>query len=169
MFTIRKAGVDDAALLSEMGYASYCHHFAHLWHEKNELQAFLRQEYSVTALQQSLQEEESCWFIAGDPSPVGFAKVSWHRAIDGESLAGTLLHKLYFLPGKTGQGYGEALFAEVVRMAQSRGETFFWLEVLDANPHAHRFYLRQGLTPIKETLFCTPSQQSTLHILGKPL
>ncbi len=33
MLTIQKAYPDDAALLSEMGYASYAHHFAHLWHE----------------------------------------------------------------------------------------------------------------------------------------
>lgn len=167
MITIRKAHLDDAALLSQMGYSSYTHHFAHLWHEHNELQAFLFQEYSLPALQAELQSNASCWFIAEDTDPVGFAKVSWHCPVDENGPAGTLLHKLYLLPGETGKGYGEALFAEIVRMAQCRGETFFWLEVLDANPQAYRFYTRQGLTPIKETIFSTPSQQSTLHILGK--
>lgn len=169
MLTLRKASVEDAALLSEMGFASYRHHFAHLWRKQDELQAFLQQEYAVPALQQSLQDEKSGWFIAGDPSPVGFAKVSWHRTADGDGPTGTLLHKLYFLPGKTGQGYGETLLTEIARVAKQRGETYLWLEVLDANPHAQRFYLRQGFTHLKETLFCTPSQQSTLHILGKPL
>lgn len=169
MLTIRKARPDDAALLSEMGYASYTHHFAHLWLDPLELQAFLHQEYSLAALQQSLQNGESCWFIAQNPEPVGFAKVSWHNAIEPDGPAGTLLHKLYLLPGKTGTGYGQQLFADIVRRAQNHGATFFWLEVLDANPQAYRFYSRQGLTHIKDILFSTPSQQSTLHILGKPI
>lgn len=169
MMTIRKAGIGDAALLSEMGYASYTHHFAHLWQEKSELEAFLRQEYAVPSLQQSLQSEAGAWFIVDDPEAVGFAKVTWHCAIADDGPAGTLLHKLYLLPGKTGKGYGEHLINEIAREAQRRGETFFWLEVLDANPHAQRFYQRQGFTFIKSTLFRTPSQQSTLHIFGKTL
>lgn len=169
MLTIRKAGPDDAALLSEMGYASYSHHFAHLWHQQHELQAFLQQEYSLNTLQQSLQSDVSDWFIAQDHAPVGFAKVSWHCTGEGDSLAGTLLHKLYLLPGKTGKGYGDQMIAEIERRAKSRGETFFWLEVLDANPQAYRFYLRQGFTHLKDTVFSTPSQQSLLHILGKSI
>ncbi|NDO80030.1 N-acetyltransferase [Citrobacter sp. NCU1] len=167
MITVRKAHLDDAALLSQMGYSSYTHHFAHLWHDHAELQTFLFQEYSLSALQKELQSKNRCWFIADDTVPVGFAKVSWHRAVDENGPTGTLLHKLYLLPGETGKGYGELLFAEIVRMAQCRGETFFWLEVLDANPQAYRFYTRQGLTLIKDTIFSTPTQQSTLHILGK--
>lgn len=167
MITVRKAHLDDAALLSQMGYSSYTHHFAHLWHEHNELQAFLFQEYSLPALQKELQNKTSCWFIAEDTDLVGFAKVSWRSALDEDGPTGTLLHKLYLLPGETGKGYGETLLAEIVRMAQYRGETFFWLEVLDANPRAYRFYTRQGLTHIKDTTFSTSTQQSTLHILGK--
>lgn len=169
MLTIRKAEIADAALLSEMGYASYRHHFAPLWREPAELEDFLTQEYSVPALQQSLQSTTGNWFIAEDVAPVGFAKVSWHRAVDEQGPAGTLLHKLYLLPGETRKGYGEQLLAEVERLAQLRGERFIWLEVLDANPNAQRFYLRQGFTHLKDTQFSTASQQSTLHILGKPL
>ncbi|WP_342322658.1 GNAT family N-acetyltransferase [Kosakonia sp. BYX6] len=167
MVTVRKANTDDAALLSEMGYASYTHHFAPLWREKSELAAFLQQEYSLPVLQKSLQSEASSWFIALAPAPVGFAKVSWHCAVEDNGPAGTLLHKLYFLPGETGKGYGEQVFAQMVRLAKKRGETFFWLEVLDANPQARRFYTRQGLAHIKDVVFSTPSQQSTLHILGR--
>ena len=52
-------------------------------------------------------------------------------------------------------------------MAQQRGETFFWLEVLDANLQAHWFYIRQGLVHIKDTIFSTATQREILHILGK--
>lgn len=169
MLTIRKAEITDAALLSEMGYTSYRHHFAPLWREPAELEVFLSQEYSPAVIQQSLQGEAGGWFIAQDVAPVGFAKVTWHSAVDEHGPSGTLLHKLYLLPGETRKGYGERLLAEIERLAQQRGETFIWLEVLDANPNAQRFYLRQGFTHLKDTTFRTASQQSTLHILGKSL
>lgn len=167
MLSIREAHQVDAALLSGMGYSSYIHHFSHLWHEHEELQAYLSQEYSLSALQQSLQSYTCSWLIAQDTNPVGFAKVSWHSSVGESGLAGTLLHKLYLLPGETGKGYGEALFTEMVSMAQQRGETFFWLEVLDANLQAYRFYIRHGLVHIKDTIFSTATQREILHILGK--
>lgn len=169
MFTLSKAGTPDISLLSEMGYASYQYHFAHLWHAEAELKAFLQQEYSTPSIAQSLRNEASAWFIARDNAPVGFAKVTWHCAADENGPIGTLLHKLYLLPGETGKSYGARMLAEIERLAQQRGERFIWLEVLDANPNAYRFYLRQGFMPIKQTLFCTASQKSTLNILGKPL
>ena len=79
----------------------------------------------------------------------------------------TLLHKLYFLPQATGKGYGEGVIQEVTRRARKHGERFLWLEVLDANPQARRFYERQGFEHVRDTVFSTASQQSTLHILGK--
>ncbi|GLH26839.1 hypothetical protein ENT52713_42350 [Enterobacter sp. 200527-13] len=45
--TIQRATVDDAKQLSEMGYASYRHHFGHLWESQTELAAFLEQEYAA--------------------------------------------------------------------------------------------------------------------------
>ncbi|MGY6031524.1 N-acetyltransferase family protein [Phytobacter sp. AG2a] len=170
MLTINKAHVHDAPLLHEMGCASYHYHFAHLWQEKGELTNFLEQEYSLHALQESLQNDNCCWLIArNDSEPVGFAKFSWHHPVNPQGPAGTLLNKLYFLPHATGKGYGEVVFNDVIQRAKAHGETFFWLEVLDANVQARRFYERQGLIHLHDTVFSSPSQQSTMHILGKSI
>jgi len=170
MLTISRAQINDAPLLHTMGCTSYHHHFAHLWQQKDELENFLAQEYSLPVLHQSLQDDGCCWLIArAGNEPVGFAKFSWHQAVSAEGPAGTLLHKLYFLPSSTGKGYGEELFNEVIRRARAQGETFFWLEVLEANAQARRFYERQGLRHLHDILFSTASQQSTLHILGKSI
>jgi hypothetical protein len=54
-----------------MGYASYHHHFAHLWRNADELALFLKQEYAEDALRRSLADATntgsspkplSCWF-----------------------------------------------------------------------------------------------------------
>ena len=74
MLKIRTARAEDAALLNEMGNASYRHHFAHLWHNADELACYLQQEYSLASLQRSLTDSQCCWLIAEAPHPVGFAK-----------------------------------------------------------------------------------------------
>lgn len=170
MLTINKAQISDAPLLHDMGYASYQHHFAHLWQEKDEMANFLAHEYSLSALQNSLQDDSSCWLIASvEDTPIGFAKFSWHRAVSPEGPTGTLLHKLYFLPQATGKGYGEEVINDVAQRAKALGETFMWLEVLEANVQARRFYERHGFVHLHDTVFATASQQSTIHILGKSI
>lgn len=56
MLTIRQACPEDAPQLSAMGYASYHHHFAHLWRDADELALFLKQEYAEDALRRSLAD-----------------------------------------------------------------------------------------------------------------
>lgn len=76
MLTIRQACPEDAPQLSAMGYASYHHHFAHLWRDADELALFLKQEYAEDALRRSLADATQHWLIAEAPSPVGFAKIA---------------------------------------------------------------------------------------------
>ena len=169
MLTIRQACPEDAPQLSAMGYASYHHHFAHLWRDADELALFLKQEYAEDALRRSLADATQHWLIAEAPSPVGFAKYSYQQRMADDGKIGTLLHKLYLMPGKTGHRYGEHIFHAVETRAKTAGESLLWLEVLAANPAARRFYERQGMKHIRDTIFHSASQQSTLHILAKPI
>ncbi|CAM3711873.1 hypothetical protein SB6095_02897 [Klebsiella quasivariicola] len=169
MLKIRTALAEDAALLNEMGNASYRHHFAHHWHNADELAHYLQQEYSLASLQRSLTDSQCCWLIAEAPHPVGFAKYTCCQALSAEGPSGTLLHKLYLLPGETGHRYGEQIFHAVETRAKAAGESWLWLEVLADNPAARRFYQRQGMQYVKDVTFHSASQQSTLHILAKPI
>lgn len=169
MLKIQMATVDDASLLSSMGYTSYRHHFAPLWKNPSELDAYLDQEYSLPAISGSLAEPETFWLIAFADAPVGFAKYSLRHSIDPEGCSGALLHKIYLMPGETGKQYGEQLFAEVVHQAKVQGEKWLWLEVLADNPKARQFYERQGMTFVKEIAFTTASQTSILYVMEKQI
>ncbi|SQC16234.1 UDP-3-O-(3-hydroxymyristoyl)-glucosamine N-acyltransferase [Klebsiella pneumoniae] len=144
MLTIRQACPEDAPQLSAMGYASYHHHFAHLWRAADELALFLKQEYAEDALRRSLADATQHWLIAEAPSPVGFAKYSYQQRMADDGKIGTLLHKLYLMPGKTGHRYGEHIFHAVETRAKTAGESWLWLEVLAANPAARRFLRTPG-------------------------
>ena len=169
MLSIRQAASEDIPLLSHMGYTSYTHHFAHLWKNTDELHQFLEQEYGQAALRQSFDEAGSHWLIASTSTAVGFAKYSPGQYVEPDGLCGTLLHKLYLMPGETGQRFGEQLFSEVIRHAKAQHETSLWLEVLADNPQARKFYERLGMQHIKDVHFTTATQTSTLHILAKTL
>ncbi|STT83206.1 ribosomal-protein-alanine N-acetyltransferase [Klebsiella pneumoniae] len=119
MLTIRQACPEDAPQLSAMGYASYHHHFAHLWRDADELALFLKQEYAEDALRRSLADATQHWLIAEAPSPVGFAKYSYQQRMADDGKIGTLLHKLYLMPGKTGHRYGEHIFHAVETRAKN--------------------------------------------------
>ena len=169
MLHIRRATPDDIPLLQHMAITSYRHHFAHLWKNPDELAHFLTEEYGEAALQRSLSTANCVWLIASAGEPVGFAKYTRQQRIESDNIIGTLLHKLYLMPGETGKNYGEQIFSEVSGQAKASKETHLWLEVLADNPLARRFYQRLGMKHIKDITFTTATQTSTLNILAKML
>lgn len=58
------------------------------------------------------------------------------------------------------------MFENFIVLAQSRGKKYLLLEVLEQNERAYRFYEKQGMLHIKDTVLRTASQQSTLKVMG---
>lgn len=163
---IREADLTDLALLNKLGFGIYRAHFQHMWISEAELNDFLDAEYGYPTLEQSLQDPGTSWYLAEASTPVGFAKITWESVIPQTSVSGALLNKLYLHPTATGKHYGKLMFEECVMRAQKRGKKYLWLEVLDQNERAYRFYETQGMQHIKDIAFKTPSQQSMLKIMG---
>ncbi|MCU6388286.1 GNAT family N-acetyltransferase [Enterobacter quasiroggenkampii] len=166
---IRQACGADSALLSELGYRIYPAHFQHLWVSDAEMKAFLDGEYAVSVLEQSLKDNAVSWYVAETDRPVGFMKVTWDAMLPETDKRGVLLNKLYLDPAETGKNYGQDMFNKIIDMARSRGKDYLWLEVLEQNAGAYRFYQKQGMLCIKNVLFETASQQSILRIMGMSL
>lgn len=166
---IRRAKPEDAPLLAALGSESYRHHFERHWVSAEELQAFIEEEYAPQTLAESLACPEVSWFIAEVEKPVGFAKMSWNRPVPEQSFSGALLNKLYLAPGETGKNYGKLIFGEMLQLAQQREQNYFWLEVLEGNEGARRFYEAQGMRHLTSETFSSATQTSTLHILGKSI
>ncbi|AIR04543.1 MULTISPECIES: GNAT family N-acetyltransferase [Cedecea] len=166
---IRRAKPEDAPLLAALGSTSYRYHFEQYWVSDEELQAFIEQEYAQDTLAESLADPTVSWFIAEAEKPVGFTKISWNRPVPEHSFAGALLNKLYLAPGETGKNYGRLLFEEVLQLAQKREQSYLWLEVLEGNLGARRFYQAQGMRHLTSETFSSATQTSTIHILGRSL
>ncbi|MCS3431353.1 GNAT family N-acetyltransferase [Klebsiella sp. BIGb0407] len=164
--SIRPATINDIPLLSQLAPDIYREHFSHLWYSAEEMEAYLVSEYSESILTKSLKDPAVGWFVAYNNAPIGFAKLTRDSVIPDTNLSGVLLNKLYLNAAVTGKKYGKVMFEYLVREAKKQKQTFFWLEVLEQNPRARKFYEQQGMTFIKDTLFKTESQQSTIHVMG---
>lgn len=163
MFTIRQALGDDLALVRDVGIRTYQAHFGELWHHKAELDAFLAQDFSVEALEQTLQDADVCWLLGyeGDDL-VGYARLNFDSLLAPTEKTGAELQKIYFLPEYAGRGYGQHFFEQVQLRAVERQQETLWLEVLQRNTSAQRFYQRQGLSICGET--CYTSAQGSIGI-----
>lgn len=163
---IRKAYLADSILLQKLGFEIYSTHFTHLWVSQSEMNDYLVREFSVPSLVTSLSDPEVCWYLAETDQPVGFVKVTWTDKIPDTEMSGVLLNKLYLASGATGQNYGKQIFEHILSLARQRGKGFLWLEVLEGNDRARKFYENLGFSYIKDTILQTASQQSLLHVMG---
>ncbi|HSX89478.1 MAG TPA: GNAT family N-acetyltransferase [Pseudomonas sp.] len=168
---IRPATLDDLNCLQTLGHETYRDHFAALWSEQG-LEAFLDQDFSHAALRQSLsQTQRHLWLIAFDDTEaaVGFAKINWSSAQPLSGTPGAELQKLYLRASATGRGWGEALMQAVEQQARLQGENSLWLEVLQSNHRAQRFYQRQGFNPVGDISFSTDLQTIGMRVMERRL
>lgn len=163
---IRQATQADLMILSELGNNIYRAHFKPMWISESEMNDFLECEYALSALERSLKEYGVCWYLAETDRPIGFAKVTWECTIPDTEISGVLLNKLYLDPKETRKRYGRLMFDEITELARRRGKDFLWLEVLEQNERACKFYNKLGMRHIKDTVFKTTSQQSRIKIMG---
>lgn len=164
------AGLADAAQLSEIGTRSYLHHFTKLWHSAEEMNEFIERQFSVSSIKASLQKPDVTWFlIETEEVCVGLCQVNWTLLVEEDKPGGVYLNKIYLLPEHTGKGYGEKVFAAFEALCRLKQKKYYWLEVLKENPGATQFYQRQGLSVLREELFTSPTQQSPIYVMIKPL
>lgn len=163
MFTVRQALLEDLTQVRDIGIRTYRAHFGELWHYPHELEAFLAEDFSVSALEQTLRDPDVCWLLAYENAAlIGYARLNVDSLLAPTQTRGAELQKIYFLPGHAGNGYGQCLFEQVQQRAIERRQKTLWLEVLQRNTGAQRFYQRQGLSICGET--CYTSAQGSIGI-----
>lgn len=171
MITIHKATTADIETLREVGCQTYREHFSTLWSPAG-MQGFLEQDFSPTALRQSLElPGRHTWFIACDEQgkAVGFAKVNWAVPAPLTGEVGAELQKIYLLKSAAGLGYGKQLLQCVRDEVAQRGEPLLWLDVLKTNAKAQGFYDAFGFRHMGEIPFSTDLADIGVVVMGLEL
>ena len=171
MRTIRAANANDVDLIAALGRQTYREHFAHLWTETG-LQRFFGEHFDRPRLERELFSGGDVRYVLAfaDEQPVGFAKMNHDRPLPaGEGARGLELQKIYFTKAAAGRGHGGALLAYVIALAEQLRAPLLWLDVLQSNQRAVRFYEHHGFVRHGEVSFSTDTQVMGMWVMRRAL
>jgi diamine N-acetyltransferase len=167
--TIRRAGVADAEVLSELAAQTFTQAFGHLYYP-DDLAAFMAGAYALEATRRDLADaNRALWLVEEDGEAIGYALAGPCDLPHAEvTPACGELKRIYFVQGRQGGGLGRRLFAEVMDWLQSGGPRNVWIGVWSENVGAQRFYARHGFHKVGEYGFQVGRTVDREFILKRP-
>jgi diamine N-acetyltransferase len=160
--TVRRATLDDASLLSELGARTFEETFA-VDNTAEDMAAYLASNFSLVRLTEELSDHNSIFLIAEiDGAAGGYAKL--HAGEPAESIEGTEpieLVRLYVSHTWLGSGVGAALMRACLDEARGAGYKTIWLGVWERNARAQAFYRKWNFRAAGEHVFQLGSDAQT--------
>ncbi|MCG8574860.1 MAG: GNAT family N-acetyltransferase [Flavobacteriales bacterium] len=150
MITIKRAKINDAQLLSQLGRSTYTESHGGFIADKNDLQIYLDETFSIKRMEAELADAEILYVIArNNDVPIGYAKLILNTSHEKmNSSMNCRLDKIYskaeFFPLKAGQKLLFFLEDEARKLAYKS----MWLVVYVKNKRAIRFYEKNGFITI---------------------
>ncbi len=158
--TIRRATLDDAATLAELGRLTFVDAFGHLY-TPEDLQAFIDDSHSVTAYARALANPDyALWLAEQDGVAIGYAQAGPCGLPHADAQPGDgELKRLYLLRSAQNSGVGVALLDTALAWLERDGPRTLWISVWSENYGAQRFYGRHGFEHAGEYDFIVGEQR----------
>jgi ribosomal protein S18 acetylase RimI-like enzyme len=166
----RKATPADAGALAEFGARLFLDSYRHLM-EAGEIEAYVRDHFTVERQQAELADAGTSTFLAVDPDICGYAQLAAGSRPDCE-LAGRSpaeLKRIYVERAWQGRGVAAELLRLVEAEARERRCDLLWLAVWEINQRAISFYGKQGFAIVGRQGFPIGNEVQTDHVMAKPL
>ncbi|PWT80028.1 MAG: N-acetyltransferase [Acidobacteria bacterium] len=151
---IRRAQLEDANLLAELGAETFSETFSKD-NTPEDMAAYLASSFNVESLAAELLDPLSIFLIVYvDGETAGYAKIR-----SGEPPSGVEGHKpielvrIYVLRKWFGRGVGQALMQRCIDEARELGFQTIWLGVWERNIRAHAFYRKWDFVEVGEHIF----------------
>ncbi len=142
---IRIAGIQDAALLSELGARSFREAFGRFI-PPMDLDSYINATYNPAGQMDELTDPLREFLIAeSEGLAVGYAMLHAHEALPivaGENPIE--LERLYLLQDSIGRGLGSVLMRKCMEESRSCAHKSMWLQVWERNERAIAFYRKWG-------------------------
>lgn len=118
--------------------------YLHIW--KDDASWYLEMVYNQTNYEKEIDESDTFYyFINFQNKPVGVLRVCYNTPlIDFPDKKAAKLHRIYIDQSVQGQGIGKTLVQWVEKQCRSRGEEILWLEAMDTQEQALKFYQKNG-------------------------
>lgn len=145
MTIITQAAPEQLAIVQQIAYATWPHTFGNIL-TPEQIDYMLKMMYDLDVLRDLVEKKNHVFLLAGvDGVFGGFAGYELNYKQDPVSK----LHKIYVLPTMQGKNVGQALIAEVERIAREAGMEKLSLNVNRDNKAAG-FYERNGFVKTGE-------------------
>jgi len=151
-FSIRRATIDDAGVVSSLGARTFTETFAHLY-PPEDLETFLAYAYGLERTRDDLADpDKATWLLEDeDGEAIGYALAGpcdlphdEVAATDGE------LKRIYVLKSHQGGGRGTALLHTALDWL---GPRRIWIGVWSENFGAQKLYASKGFEKVGEYIF----------------
>jgi ribosomal protein S18 acetylase RimI-like enzyme len=165
---VRIAATADVELVVAIGRETYPEHFAQMWSAEG-LRGFLDREFDRDSVARELASAQVRYLLAESAGVVsGFAKLRFPKPLSiAPTQLGVELQKLYLRKHAVGQGIGAKLLEECVRQMGELGLELIWLNVLERNAGAARFYARHGFETVATEQFTTDRGSEPMLLMVK--
>ena len=152
--TIRRATVDDASFLADLGARTFYETFA-VDNTPEDMAAYLATFFSPALQAKEITDPNTTLLVAEiDGIAAGYAKLELSVApfcVTGPDPVE--LSRLYVSREFIGSGVGAALMESCINEAERVGNTTMWLGVWERNERAQGFYERWGFKEVGEHSF----------------
>lgn len=168
-YRIRRAGVDDAAVVAALAAFTFTETFGDSY-PPQDLQEFLEESYSVERQQVILGHADyAVWLLERDGTAVGHVAAGPCGLPHAEVVPGDgEIKRLYVIQAEQGGGWGSALLQTALDWLQREGPRTLWLGVWSENLGAQRLYARHGFGKVGEYLFPVGEINDLEFILRRP-
>jgi ribosomal protein S18 acetylase RimI-like enzyme len=154
--TYRDATLADAALLADIGRATFTETFGHLY-EPADLQAFLA-SHTPAAWQAELADRNyAVLLVEADGEAIGYAKLGPPKLPFTPADDAIELRQFYVRVGHQGSGVAARMMDWAIAEARRRGVASVYLSVFVDNERARRFYRRYGFDRVGSYVFMVGS------------
>jgi diamine N-acetyltransferase len=167
---VRRATVDDASLLAELGARTFYDTFVNST-KPDDMAAYLAASFSPLIQAAELADPLSSFFIAEtDGAASGYAQL---RAGEAEACVSGAkpveLVRLYVSQEWFGRGVGEALMRACIDEARRAGYQTMWLGVWEHNGRAQSFYRKWSFRVVGDHIFLVGTDPQTDLIMARAL
>jgi len=151
---IREAGTGDIPLLVALGRRTFYEAFRDFNTEEN-MTMFLDEQFRDEVLEREMEEAGAVFFIIyHNTEPIGFSKVRvGHEPPELAGLNALEIERIYVDKGHQDKKAGTAMMRHNIAYAKENGFGTIWLGVWEHNPHAIRFYERNGFLAFGDHIF----------------
>lgn len=166
MNIIRKATIEDAELLSQLGAITFSEAFGEV-NTREDLESYLQSAFSIHQMKSEIEEDGNVFFLLfQNDEAIAYAKLNTNERVNAlEGKKTVQIQRIYARKKALGTGIGALLMQQCISESLAKGMEVIWLTVWQQNLRAVEFYKKWGFEIIGEKQFMVGKKLYNDHVM----